>query len=86
MSPAPPSACTLVIPAYNEEQRIGRSLGGLAGFGGEVVFVCDGTDATPALIEAFAESHIIAMVAALVRVRLSPPSHKIRDLMGVADS
>jgi len=53
----PPSACTLVIPAYNEEQRIGRTLAGLAVFRGEVVFVCDGTDATPSLIEAFAAEH-----------------------------
>jgi glycosyltransferase involved in cell wall biosynthesis len=49
--------CTLVIPAYNEEQRIRELLVDLAVFPGELIFVCDGTDATPAVIEAFADAH-----------------------------
>jgi len=49
--------CTLVIPAYNEEQRIQDLLGDLAAFPGELIFVCDGTDATPAAIGAFAGAH-----------------------------
>lgn len=49
--------CTLVIPAYNEEQRIQGLLQDLADFPGELIFVCDGTDATPAVIGAFADAH-----------------------------
>ena len=49
--------CTLVIPAYNEEARIGSLLEGISGFPGDLIFVCDGTDATPAVIGAFADDH-----------------------------
>ncbi|MDV2480453.1 glycosyltransferase family 2 protein [Methanoculleus sp. Wushi-C6] len=49
--------CTLVIPAYNEEQRIQSLLLDLSGFSGDLIFVCDGTDATPAVIGAFAQAH-----------------------------
>ena len=49
-----PSDCTLVIPAYNEERRIRSVLEDVSGFGGELVFVCDGTDATAAIVDAFA--------------------------------
>ncbi|MDR9816840.1 MAG: glycosyltransferase [Candidatus Methanoculleus thermohydrogenotrophicum] len=47
--------CTLVIPAYNEETRIQSLLEGISGFSGDLIFVCDGTDATPAVISAFAD-------------------------------
>ncbi len=49
--------CTLVIPAYNEERRIRSLLRDLSTFPGHLVFVCDGTDATPAVIKAFAAEH-----------------------------
>lgn len=49
--------CTLVIPAYNEEKRIQSLLKDLSDFRGEIIFVCDGTDATPAIIAAFAADH-----------------------------
>jgi glycosyltransferase involved in cell wall biosynthesis len=49
--------CTLVIPAYNEEARIGSLLEELSGFSGDLIFVCDGTDATTAVIGAFADDH-----------------------------
>ncbi len=49
--------CTLVIPAYNEERRIRSLLRDLSGFAGDLVFVCDGTDATPEIIGAFAADH-----------------------------
>ena len=49
--------CTLVIPAYNEERRIRSLLEVLSGFPGDLIFVCDGTDATPAVIGAFAAAH-----------------------------
>lgn len=51
-----PADCTLVIPAYNEERRIRSLLEDVSDFGGELVFVCDGTDATPAIIGAFADA------------------------------
>ncbi len=49
--------CTLVIPAYNEERRIRSLLEDISGFAGDLIFVCDGTDATPAIISAFAADH-----------------------------
>ena len=49
--------CTLVIPAYNEERRIQSLLNGLLDFRGDIIFVCDGTDATSAIIAAFAADH-----------------------------
>lgn len=49
--------CSLVIPAYNEEARIGSVLEDVATFTGDLIFVCDGTDATPAIISAFADEH-----------------------------
>lgn len=49
--------CTLVIPAYNEERRIRSLLEEIPGFSGALIVVCDGTDATPAVIDAFAADH-----------------------------
>ena len=49
--------CSLVIPAYNEEKRIGSLLADVSTFTGDLIFVCDGTDATPAIIGAFADDH-----------------------------
>ena len=56
MVPAP-GDCTLVIPAYNEERRIGAVLDDIEGFSGEVIFVCDGTDRTAAMVREYASSH-----------------------------
>lgn len=52
-----PADCTIVVPAYNEAHRIGGLLEALAGFGGPVVVVADGTDRTAELVRAFAASH-----------------------------
>ncbi|MDN7011670.1 glycosyltransferase family 2 protein [Methanoculleus sp. FWC-SCC3] len=52
-----PADCTLVIPAYNEERRIRSLLKDVSDFGGELVFVCDGTDATAEIVNAFADAH-----------------------------
>lgn len=49
--------CTLVIPAYDEEARIGSLLEETPGFPGDLIFVCDGTDDTPTVIGAFAGDH-----------------------------
>jgi len=48
---------TLIIPAYNEEDRISRLLTQLGGARGEILCVCEGNDATPALIAEFARLH-----------------------------
>ncbi|MDT8358000.1 MAG: glycosyltransferase family 2 protein [Methanomicrobiaceae archaeon] len=50
-------ARTLVIPAYNEERRISRTLSGLSRFHGSLIFVCDGTDRTGEMVRAFARDH-----------------------------
>ncbi len=56
MAPAP-GDCTLVIPAYNEERRIGAVLKDLDGFAGPVIFVCDGTDRTAEIVREYAVTH-----------------------------
>ncbi|MDP2796389.1 MAG: glycosyltransferase family 2 protein [Methanoregula sp.] len=38
--------CSLVIPAYNEENRIQSLFDEITGFDGELIVVCDGTDNT----------------------------------------
>ena len=48
--------CTLVIPAYNEERRIGTVLEDLNGYEGPVIFVCDGTDRTAEIVREYAAS------------------------------
>jgi len=49
--------CTIVVPAYNEAERIDRLLNDLGGFEGHLVFVCDGNDATAETIRRFADRH-----------------------------
>lgn len=49
--------CSLVIPAYNEEERILALLTDCAGFQGEILCVCDGCDRTPDIILEFAAAH-----------------------------
>ncbi|MDD1715413.1 MAG: glycosyltransferase [Methanolinea sp.] len=48
---------SLVIPAYNEERRIETLLAQLEGAPGEIIFVCEGEDATPVLIRRFSDAH-----------------------------
>jgi dolichol-phosphate mannosyltransferase len=52
-----PTDCTLIIPAYNEENRIGSLLGDISGFAGEIIFVCDGGDRTQDVISSYAKDH-----------------------------
>lgn len=54
---AAPADCTIVVPAYNEEARIGGLLEALAAFEGPVIVVADGTDRTAALVRAFGDAH-----------------------------
>lgn len=48
---------SLVIPAYNEQGRIGTLLAQMEGAEGEIIFVCEGEDATPSLIRDFSRTH-----------------------------
>jgi len=41
---------SLVIPAYNEEQRIIPLLDSISGFDGELIIVCDGVDTTAEIV------------------------------------
>ncbi len=47
-------ACTLVIPAYNEEERIHLLLSDITGSGITYFFICDGNDKTAEIIRGFA--------------------------------
>lgn len=51
------SECTLVIPAYNEEKRIGTLLSGLTCRQFEYIFICDGDDRTASEIKKWGASH-----------------------------
>jgi glycosyltransferase involved in cell wall biosynthesis len=47
---------TIVIPAYNEEKRIGKVLAEIAADRGEFIVVCDGTDKTEEIVRKFSGS------------------------------
>ncbi len=55
MSPSPDIRYSLVIPAYNEEKRIVSFFDTITGFNGELIIVCDGTDATAEVVEQIAQ-------------------------------
>jgi dolichol-phosphate mannosyltransferase len=48
---------SIIIPAYNEENRINRLLNSLTDPLAEFIFVCDGSDRTPEVINGFASQH-----------------------------
>ena len=52
-----PADCTIVVPAYNEEERIGGLLEAFTGFEGSVIVVADGTDRTADLVREFGDAH-----------------------------
>jgi glycosyltransferase involved in cell wall biosynthesis len=54
MTTDPAIPYSLVIPAYNEEARISPLLEEMAGFDGELIVVCDGTDRTAEIVESVA--------------------------------
>jgi glycosyltransferase involved in cell wall biosynthesis len=54
MTPASPPGTSLVIPAYNEENRITPLFEEIARYNGELIVVCDGTDRTADLVEEIA--------------------------------
>jgi dolichol-phosphate mannosyltransferase len=47
------SSYTIIIPAYNEERRIGKVLDDLPGNDGQFIVVCDGTDTTAEIVWEF---------------------------------
>ncbi|MCP1662172.1 MAG: glycosyltransferase family 2 protein [Methanocalculus sp. MSAO_Arc1] len=53
----PEEDCTLVIPAYNEEERIENLLIECLDFHGEVIVVIDGSDRTGDVVASFKEEH-----------------------------
>jgi glycosyltransferase involved in cell wall biosynthesis len=54
MTPTPNEKCSLVIPAYNEEERITHLFNAITGFEGELIVVCDGTDGTADVVDRIA--------------------------------
>jgi dolichol-phosphate mannosyltransferase len=56
MNTAPPLPCSIVIPAYNEENRIRQLFGTINRFNGELIVVCDGTDGTARVVEEIART------------------------------
>jgi len=54
MNTPPDIRFSLVIPAYNEEQRIAQLFDRINGFDGEVIAVCDGDDRTPDVVQKIA--------------------------------
>jgi len=56
---------SLVIPAYNEEKRIGTLFDTITGFDGELIVVCDGTDATAEVVERIAQKRADLLIRCL---------------------
>jgi dolichol-phosphate mannosyltransferase len=54
MTPPSEVPYSLVIPAYNEEHRIGSLFEGIHDFDGELIVVCDGTDGTADVVDRIA--------------------------------
>ncbi len=54
MTPTPQPKYSLVIPAYNEENRITLLFDVIQHFEGELIVVCDGTDGTADIVERIA--------------------------------
>ncbi len=54
MNTIPAPHYSLVIPAYNEENRITPLFDAIPSFDGELIVVCDGTDSTAEIVEAIA--------------------------------
>jgi dolichol-phosphate mannosyltransferase len=54
MTPTPEEKYSLVIPAYNEEDRITPLFDAITGFDGELLVVCDGADGTADVVDRIA--------------------------------
>jgi dolichol-phosphate mannosyltransferase len=58
MTTPPESRYSLVIPAYNEEQRIIPLFDAIHGFDGELIVVCDGVDGTADIVDRIASGRL----------------------------
>ena len=58
MTTPPESRYSLVIPAYNEEQRIIPLFDAIHGFDGELIVVCDGVDGTADIVDRIASERL----------------------------
>jgi dolichol-phosphate mannosyltransferase len=56
MNTEPDIPYSLVIPAYNEEERIRPTFDHISHFDGELIVVCDGTDGTARVVEEIART------------------------------
>jgi glycosyltransferase involved in cell wall biosynthesis len=56
MTTRPVIPCSIVIPAYNEENRIRQFFTTIDRFDGELIVVCDGTDGTARVVEDIART------------------------------
>jgi dolichol-phosphate mannosyltransferase len=65
MNTAPEIPYSLVIPAYNEENRIRSLFDAIGCFDGELIVVCDGTDGTARVIEEIASTRTDLMIRVL---------------------
>jgi len=54
MTTPPDNTCSIVIPAYNEAHRITPFFESIDRFDGELIVVCDGTDATAEIVDSIA--------------------------------
>jgi dolichol-phosphate mannosyltransferase len=54
MTTTPEEKYSIVIPAYNEEDRITPLFDAITGFDGELIVVCDGTDGTAEVVDRIA--------------------------------
>jgi len=65
MSSTPDPRYSLVIPAYNEERRIVSFFDTIHNFDGELIVVCDGTDATADVVEQIAHQRTDLVIRCL---------------------
>ena len=65
MSPTPAPRHSLVIPAYNEERRIVSFFDTIRAFDGELIVVCDGTDATAEVVDRIAHERPDLVISCL---------------------
>lgn len=77
---------SLIIPAYNEESRIGTLLDSLPGLEGEYIFVCDGSDATADMVAQFSKRHSGITVRCLIYKQRLGKGGGVREGMRAASA
>lgn len=66
MNTEPEIPYSLVIPAYNEENRIRPLFDAISRFDGELIVVCDGTDGTARVVEEIARTRTDLTIRCLI--------------------